>query len=106
MMSPYWILDADGEPMPTDVRTWARWFDTADRTVAQDCDEAPGAPAVRVSTVFLGLDHQFGDGPPVLWETLVFGGPLDGEQQRYTSRAAAIAGHQQICRLVAAAHER
>jgi hypothetical protein len=48
---------------------------------------------VTVSTVFLALDHSFGDGPPVLWETMVFGGPADMDQQRYTSREAAEAGH-------------
>ena len=31
---------------------------------------------VRVSTIFLGLDHNvFGDRPPELFETMVFGGP-------------------------------
>jgi hypothetical protein len=46
-----------------------------------------------VSTVFLGLNHAFTDGPPVLWETMIFGGPNDGWQDRYTSRAGAEAGH-------------
>lgn len=49
--------------------------------------------ASTVSTVFLGLDHAHNGGPPVLWETMVFGGDLDGEQERYTSRADAVAGH-------------
>jgi len=26
-----------------------------------------------VSTVFLGLDHGWGSGPPILWETMIFG---------------------------------
>ena len=52
---------------------------------------------VRVSTVFLGLDHSLTlDGPPVLWETMVFGGDNDQYQQRYTSRAEAIEGHGAI----------
>jgi hypothetical protein len=42
-------------------------------------------------------------GPPVLWETFVFGGVLDGEMQRYTSKADALAGHQRMCALVAQA---
>lgn len=29
---------------------------------------------VNVSTVFLAIDHAFGDGPPVLYETMIFGG--------------------------------
>jgi hypothetical protein len=38
----------------------------------------------EVSTVFLGLDYSFehhGRGP-ILWETMVFGGPLDEEMDR------------------------
>lgn len=46
--------------------------------------DLPGA--VRVSTVFLGLDHFGRVGEPVLWETMIFGGAHDGYQARYTSR--------------------
>lgn len=52
---------------------------------------------VTVSTVFLVIDHSFGDGgPPVLWETLVFDGPSDQEMRRYTSLADALAGHAEV----------
>lgn len=38
---------------------------------------------VHVSTVFLGLDHRhFGDGPPILFESMIFGGDHDQEQRR------------------------
>lgn len=57
---------------------------------------------IRISTVFLGLDHQYGSGPPILWETMVFGGVLDGFQERYATKAEALAGHQEVCRQVAA----
>jgi hypothetical protein len=53
---------------------------------------------VEVSTVFLGLDHNFsGAGPPVLYETMVFGGDLDHFQQRYPTRGEAAEGHRQVC---------
>lgn len=93
--SPYWILDAAGEPVRCDdVIAWGEWFATAARHVAHDVDEgATPAARVCVSTVFLGLDHNWRDeGPPVLWETLITGGPYDGQQERYTSRDAAFAG--------------
>jgi hypothetical protein len=49
---------------------------------------------VEVSTVFLVVDHNWsGEGPPVLWESMTFGGPADGAQRRYTSRDAAVVGH-------------
>ena len=102
----YFVLDTDGEPLAVDdIELWAKWFEASGRArlVAQDKDERAGAPDVLISTVFLATDHSFGTGDPVLWETLVFGGPLDGEMTRYTSRSAAIAGHQAMCRRVAAA---
>lgn len=55
-----------------------------------------------ISTVFLGLDHSWGLGQPVLWETMIFHGgnqrnPGHGcECWRYSSIAAARAGHRQI----------
>jgi hypothetical protein len=57
----------------------------------------------RVSTVFLGLDHSFGDGPPVLFETMVFGGPLDQEQERCCTWEEAEAMHAaMVARVIAA----
>lgn len=50
----------------------------------------------RVSTVFLAVDSQWGDGPPVLFETMIFGGPYDGHQWRYASWEAAEAGHHRV----------
>lgn len=102
-----YILDAHGDPVPCDdVIAWSIWFERASRDrsriVAHDKDESDPNGTILVSTVFLGLDHQWGDGPPVLWETLVLGGPLDGEMNRYSSRAAALRGHQLMCERVAA----
>jgi len=104
-MLRHYILDANGDPVEVDdFLTWGRWFETAHRVIASDKDESVGADGVHVSTVFLGLDHNFDAvGPPVLWETMVFGGPLHGEQDRYASRAAALEGHQAMCARVKAA---
>jgi hypothetical protein len=61
-----------------DVYLWADWFESADRHVAKD-----DVGDVRVSTVFLGLDHRFtGDGPPLLFETMIFGGPHNHQMFR------------------------
>ena len=89
-MSGQWIL-RDGKPVPaTDLMEWAKWYETAnqERRVAETL-----IGDMRVSTVFLALDHSFGEGAPILWETLVFGGPLDGEMERYAFREDAEAGH-------------
>jgi hypothetical protein len=87
-MSDHYILNGH-EPVAADLMTWAQWFEKADRRVAfnkiGDTD---------VSTVFLGIDHNFyGRGAPLLFETMVFGGPLDQECQRYSTWDQAEAGH-------------
>lgn len=46
-----------------------------------------------VSTVWLSIDHRFGDGPPLIFETMVFGEPYDQELQRYSSEEEAMRGH-------------
>lgn len=92
MRELHYILDAAGEPVPEpDVLTWAKWFEehTKERIVGYTkiSDE------VSVSTVFLALDHGY-SGEPILYETMVFGGPLDETQDRYATRRAAEKGHQ------------
>ena len=97
-----YVLDEHGEPRAEpDTLTWARWLETSpDRVIAHDRDEGPGAPNVFVSTVFLGIDHGFDPGAPLLFETMVFGGGHDCLTRRYTTRAEALRGHQAVCRLV------
>ena len=86
-----YILDEQGEPVATEnLEAWAMWFESSDRTVRKTV-----IGEVEVSTVFLSLDHRFGgEGPPILWETMIFGGEHDEFTDRYTSRVDAIAGHE------------
>ncbi len=75
-----YILNEQGEPVAEpDLIKWATWFERAKRHVADETNDAAGS---RVSTVFLGLDYGFHTGLPILWETMVFGGRLNGEQTR------------------------
>jgi hypothetical protein len=48
---------------------------------------------VEVSTVWLCVNHQWGEGPPVIFETMVFGGPEDMECFRYSTEKEARDGH-------------
>jgi hypothetical protein len=81
-------------PVPCeDLLKWADWLETANRHVRDEtvCDH-------RVSTVFLGLDHSFAEGPPILFETMVFckhepACDLDNEEERFATWADAEAGH-------------
>jgi hypothetical protein len=72
-----------------DLMRWAEWFETADRHV-----KLTEQGDVRVSTVFLGLDHNFSDrGPPILFETMAFVGDDSVGQERYATWAEAEEGH-------------
>lgn len=56
-----------------------------------------------VSTVWLGLDHGFGSGPPLIFETMVFGddtGWMDLDMTRYATEEAAYVGHDQTVTMV------
>jgi hypothetical protein len=55
---------------------------------------------VRVSTVFLGMDHSFGEGPPLIFETMIFGGEHDEFQDRCSTYAEAEEMHARACRMV------
>ena len=55
---------------------------------------------VQVSTVFLGLDHRFGDGTPILFETMIFGGEHDEYQERYETWDEALEGHKRAIEMV------
>ena len=68
------------------------WAGDLGRSVAQTEREG-----VRVSTVFLALDHQYGDGPPLLFETMVLGGEHNEECRRYATWEEAEAGHKEVC---------
>lgn len=74
-----YVLDSTGNvPIEcNDVIQWGLMFSNQDRKV-----DATTIGDSSVSTVFLGLDHNWGEGEPVLWETLVFDGPFDGLMDR------------------------
>lgn len=92
-----YILDGV-RPIPCgDLIKWAEYMAKADRHVART--EQNG---ILVSTVFLGLDHNFNpEGPPILFETMVFGHKEhDGLQWRYATYSNAVNGHREICEKV------
>lgn len=92
----HWILAEDGKtPIKTDLPTWVRWVEKNDRKVAFD-----RFGDVKVSTVFLTLDHAFRGGEPVLWETMILGGPCDQEQWRATSHEQALKNHAEAVEMV------
>lgn len=90
----HYILTDTGEVQPADnPEQWIEWFsaNTDARRVARTQVED-----VEVSTVFLGIDHQWSEGPPLLFETMIFGDAHDEYQWRWTTRVQALAGHDQV----------
>lgn len=66
-------------------------------------DQRPPDRCVEISTVWLGIDHNhIGIGPPLIWETMIFGGDWDHEHWRYTNRAHAYDHHEEIVRALRA----
>lgn len=92
-MNQQYILNEAGKPIPEpDLMKWGTWLQTANRHVATEI-----IGDSKVSTIFLGLDYAFGGEPPVLWETMVFGGKLDQAQDRCGgSREQAEAMHARM----------
>lgn len=86
-------------PVPcSDVIEWAEWMGSHDRRVAHDA-----LGDVEVSTVFLGINYNFLGGTPALYETMIFGGPLNHYQTRCATWEAAEAMHATALALLRAA---
>ncbi len=84
----------DKEGKPLDLMEWANLFEDFEyRQVGDSLVDG-----IRVSTVWLGLDHNFGRvGPPLIFETMMFDWKDDNRGQdfqwRYSTLEQAQAGH-------------
>lgn len=96
----WYILDENNKPIKSSVLEAMQWMeDNLDKKAVKQ----ESISDVRISTVFLGLDHSFpwdNENKPVLWETMIFGGEHDQNQYRYTSYEEALEGHQRAIDLV------
>ncbi len=66
-MSHLYILDGHNPVEEKNVIKWGYWIEKADRHVA-----VTEFPKCRVSTVFLGINHNLEFSEPILFETMVF----------------------------------
>jgi len=105
MKPPRHLVLVGRTPIAVDMMTWAKWFEKSGRRriVAQD-----RVGKAQVSTIFLGLDHGgfITGGPPILFETMIFGGPLDGDGARYATYREAEKGHAEFLTRAREAHVR
>jgi hypothetical protein len=86
-----YVLDENEQPVECPVlEDWLRWIEHRDTQV----EKTQINDDVFVSTIFLTINHRHaGDGPPIVFETMVFGGKLDGVQKRYCTVEDARKGH-------------
>jgi len=95
-----YILHEDGSITTTeDTLLWGRSFENTIRILANNYKDN-----IRVSTVFIGLDYSFGGGPPLIFETMIFGGPHDQYTDRYSTLKEALQGHVKACNLAGVDH--
>lgn len=90
----HWIIDNDGRIKQVDLLTWALWIEKDEnRVVKQEC-----VGESMISTIFLGLDYNLAPtGPIILWETMIFGGPMNQYIERCAgNREQAEAMHQKV----------
>lgn len=91
-MATYYKLE-NHQVVPSDLYAWAESMEAHEsRRVAET-----HIGDICVSTVFLGVDHSFDGGPPLLFETMVFGGPLDEAMERCSTWEQAETMHAAMC---------
>lgn len=107
MNNDKYVLDGRKVIVCNNLLEWACKFEDMNRVVAKTHIPSNGFlvwlgklfkskrfEPVKVSTVFLGLDHSYGEGPLRLFETMIFGGKFDEEVWRYATWNEAEKGHK------------
>jgi hypothetical protein len=96
----YYLLTKDKKIKKVEIEEWMNFFeDVKNRQLFKDTFKRKGSKEdVLVSTVFLGINHNFMGGKPLLFETMVFNSEteLDGEPFRYETFKQAEKGHYKI----------
>lgn len=83
----------DREGRPIEMWQWCMLVESFDYKVIEKSQLPDGT---EVSTVWLGLDHGFGGGPPLIFESMTFpppGSEAKQDQDRYVTEEEARAGH-------------
>ena len=94
-MSEFYKRDGTKYEGENALMDWAKDFKDSDKKIVkQEVLENDK----YVSTVWLGLDHSFEEGKPIIFETMVFsqkrGENLD--EERYSTEEEAIEGHKKM----------
>jgi hypothetical protein len=83
-------------PVPCDdPQEWATWYGNSDNRRVAETQVGP----LRISTIFLAIDHSFFDGPSMLFETMIFDDGDDSYQTRCETWDEAEAMHKRAVEL-------
>jgi hypothetical protein len=84
----------------TDLYEWGRWMQNSNRRIAL----TELGEKCRISTVFLGIDHQLDEGPPLVFETMIL---CEGNEElnywceRCSTHAEALEQHLRVRNMAA-----
>ncbi len=99
-----YILNGHEPVREENVAIWAAFFQDIDRRRVA-FSKIDSVDEIVVSTVFLASDHNFGgEGPPILFETLVDGGDTDGEIRRCSTWEQAEQQHKDVVKEIEFTH--
>ena len=89
-----YILEDKTSVLCYDIDEWIKFMQT-DRHIIKKSATKNGL----ISTIFLALDHNFAfEGNPMLFETMIFYGPLDGRYQtRCSTYNESMIMHNKAC---------
>jgi hypothetical protein len=85
-----YILEGKNPVKEEDWLKWAKSGSAGKRAALDRVGESV------ISTVFIGVDYSDFVGRPLLFETMVFGGELDGEMERCSTWEEAELQHKQM----------
>ena len=93
----YYILNGDKTTTQVSAIDYWTWVREDKGFIARRVNETLIGD-IRVSTVFLGLDHNYFGGPPHIFETMSFGTPLGHEEhcERCSTYLQALTQHALI----------
>jgi len=111
-----WDTDWDGRPIyydrqgqPMTMHQWAEKFHDEHYThLARDVigpdEPLDPAPLITVSTYWLGVNPNWRNEEPLIYETLIIGGQYDATAMRYATETQAREGHQRVVDELRASH--
>lgn len=97
----HYFLNEDHSVTPCEFMVWAKQFEEMSKADTRHVGDDM-IKGYHVSTVWLGLDHQYFNGPPLIFETMVFHGDTCGDiyMDRYTTWEQAVEGHKRAIQWV------